>query len=150
MFTNAIKNFKQRREKAFLNTTSINVEFFKKDLNTALNAVIEQLSDYQLTKANYCEVSYYINEKQNLIRNSTFVFTSETPMADDEYVLDDYFGGSCFVNPITTNKKNFGNIEKIYRVFQAFISELNAYNNICVVDEFFEEDEAIKIIFALN
>lgn len=152
MFKNTLKQFKEKRDSAFLNTTSISVEYLKTDLNTALSEAIEKSSEDELTKANFCPLNYWLDDNGILCRDCNAEFFNKFGGMQERYVLDDSYAEEFYSEVSITENKNFGPITEIYRVFQAFISELKTYPYILVDDDkdTLRFDQSIYVTFDLN
>lgn len=152
MFKNTLKNFKEKRDLAFFNTTSISVEYLKTDLNTALSEAIEKISEDELTKANFCRITYRLDGNGIWYRDCDAEFFNKFGGMHERYVLDDSYAEEFYSVSSTNEYKDFGPITDIYRVFQAFISELKTYPYILVDDEkdTLRLSESIYVIFDLN
>ena len=135
MLESTLKNFKEKRDSAFLRQTSISVEYLKKDLNDSLSAAIAKLPDSGLATVNSVQMSYLFDENNNLFRN-----------------LDFFFDADCDDNVISTSYTALGNFNVISRVFEVFLNELRALDYVYVDDTYLNDENmrGIYITIALN
>lgn len=146
MFENALAEFKEKRNSALSRVNSLSVDFLKNDLNDILKKAIEKLSEVESIKAEYCSITYSLEENDNILcRDSSVDFMD----ANGENVA--YFENAAEAIVL-------GKMDIISKTFEDFSKEMLGLSYVEVTDfgifNFNPAEEKeyrfLQILFALN